>query len=65
MMQVTTDGLDQLAADWPNWHMWRSRRGELVCATRRSGPGYTLVANSERDLLAQLQAEAKREAAML
>lgn len=55
--------LHQLAEDWPDWRVWSSQRGELACATRQYGPGYTLIGNNPDDLLAQLQAEPKREGA--
>jgi hypothetical protein len=54
-------GLDQLAQEWPEWRPWRSQRGELVCATRRVGRCYTLVADNECQLRAQLRYEADQE----
>jgi hypothetical protein len=61
--------LEELADQYPGWHLWSSRRGEYVCATRRAqltpqdmfnGVDRTLIRESLRDLATALsEMEAK------
>lgn len=69
-MTAGEEDLDALRRQWPAWSIWVSRRGELVCATRRrrltaaealSGLAPTLVESDPAALTAKLHEEQAKE----
>jgi hypothetical protein len=65
--------LDQAAERWPDWSLWHSRNGALVCATRRrtlshdemyAGLDRTLIENDVASLVRRLTEQDEKERAV-